>query len=131
MGLSVSKAGARGKAIEQAMSVLAAVRVTVSPAQRRWKDENYPDLVLTRAGETRQNLPPFFSPPIGTVDHRIEQERMKSHKKPKSEGGKSFSGVSIFKAIHSVTYYILKRVLALRICIILVPLSLVKGWKIL
>ena len=93
MGLSVSKAGARGKAIEQAMSILAAMRVTVSPVQRRWRDKNYPDLVLARAGEMRDDLPPFFSPPAGTVDHRIEQDRMKSNKKPKPEGFKSFSGV--------------------------------------
>ena len=93
MGLSVSKAGARGKAIEQAMSVLAAMRVTVEPVQRRWKDQNYPDLVLTRAGEIRENLPPFFSPPVGTDDHRIEQDRMKSNKKPKPGALKSSSWV--------------------------------------
>ena len=46
MGLSVNKFGARYKAVEQAMSVLAAMRVTVNPVQRRWKYKNYPDMIL-------------------------------------------------------------------------------------
>ena len=93
MGLSESKVGARDKASEQAMSVLAAMRVTVEPVQRRWKDQNYPDLVLTRAGKIREKMPRFFSPPVSTDDLRIEQDRMKSNKKPKPEGFRSFSGV--------------------------------------
>jgi len=94
MGLSESKSGARSKASEQAMSVLAAMRVTVEPVQRRWKNQNYPDLVLTKAGKIREKLPPFFSPPVGIDDYRIEQDRMNSNMKPKLEGLKSSEGSS-------------------------------------
>ena len=98
MGLSDSKFGARYKAVDQAMSVLAAMRVTVNPVQRRWKDKNYPDIVLARAGEVSENLPPFFSPPAGTADHSLEQERKKRGDKilkSVTEGDKLFSRVGI------------------------------------
>ena len=85
MGLSVSKPGARDKAIEQAMYVMGSRGVTVVPTQRRWRDKNFPDLVLTVAGmRTRTNLPPFFSPPAGTKDFRMEQEK-KIYAKHRSE----------------------------------------------
>ena len=71
------------------MSVLTARRVTVNPVQRRWKDKNYPDLVLDIAGEVRENMPPFFSPPVGTIDHSIEQD-IKRNKELKSKGSVSW-----------------------------------------
>lgn len=91
MGLSVSKAGARDRAIEQSMRVMDNREVTVIAVQRRWKQRNYPDLVLTSEREgTRDHVPPFFSPPEGTQDY--EKDREIKQRKIKQKIDNSYQG---------------------------------------
>jgi len=81
VGLATSKPGARDRAIEAAIRILGGGQAQVTPMQRRWRDKNYPELVLA-VGRYRDDLPPFLSPPEGTReadDDREREQRMRAN----------------------------------------------------
>lgn len=93
LGVSGSKPGARDKAVETAMGMLDAREVEVELRQRRWRNRNYPEFVMTNSRSRRDTLPPFSSPPEGTADFEDmkDEEQKKRQKKERGRAEKKAS----------------------------------------
>ncbi|XP_023335456.1 uncharacterized protein LOC111706750 isoform X2 [Eurytemora carolleeae] len=85
LGFSVSKPGARDRASENVMRTLRSKEICVVPMQRRWRDKNYPELVLATSIDAKIDIPPFYQPPPGTEAHT----RMKNFGQKKLESKRS------------------------------------------
>ena len=73
-GVAGSKPGARDRASENGMRIFDSRQVFVVPMQRRWRNRNHVQLVLNTNDRQRSDIPPFFSPPEGTKEFRVEKD---------------------------------------------------------
>ena len=83
IGCAMSKAGARDRAIEQAMRMLDIQEVAVDIRPRAWQDHARPQLVLINVSSPRRIMPVFFTPPEGTREHAVAQHNMQRLKDSK------------------------------------------------
>jgi len=98
MGFAGSKGGARDRAIDQAVEILKSSEANVVALQRRWGNQNYPEYVLTE--HAKPPLPPFISPPEGTMEADHEREKEFEKKELKARNAEEKKGMEIENLSH-------------------------------